>query len=551
MIIGNPQNIDVTRSDFPGFMESNPLYVDKSLFIEHFLTSPGSVRLICRQRRMGKSLNMDMLNCFLTDREDYRKLFENLLIRNSSVWEQANSSPVFFLDFKTFRSDSYQEQIYTQIKDLLAIWAEDPNVPKYWRESIDKYNAGQYPLVDALKLCTQIGYYTTGKRVYILIDEYDSLLTYLEGKLADYSEIRDFLSKFFSSGMKGNKFLAKALLIGVSRVSHEGLISALNNPATYDVFGDKVFSYDFGFSEEEMQELSELVGFDVDIARDWYNGIKFGGNPIFNTYGVMRMIADSEMGCYWGETGSLGRIVSLLNGKRKSTLISLLEPGSTVSVPIEERISPEMMFANCTDDCFYSYLVQTGYLALESKAENIATVSIPNIELRKVWESFILSQLLEGRLAVGNLFTNLGNPEELEGDITKYLKNVLIGLSFFDLATIPSSDGLRRVPEKDYHLLIYGILKAGADRLGAISVTSNREEGTGRYDISFISKYDEIRFEFKSAAQGEDLGQKAQEALAQILDNNYIADADPEKTLTIVGLAFYKKECAAAVKKIR
>jgi len=527
-------------------METNPLYVDKSLFIEHFLLSPGRVRQICRQRRIGKSLNMDMLYRFLTDREDYRPLFENLAIRNSPVWPQANTSPVFRLDFKTLQKENYKSQILAQVQKALLPFIDDPQLPSRLKIFVDRIMQGTYPLAEALQMCTQVAYETTGKKAYILIDEYDSLLTYNDGSITDYTAIRDDLSKFFSSGMKGNEYLAKALLIGVSRVSHEGLISSLNNPTTYDVFRDEAFADDFGFTENEMQELSGLCGIDLDLARQWYNGIKIGGKAIYNTLGVMSMIENKETGCYWGETGSLQRIVSLLNGKRKSDILSLLEPNSTLSVPIEERVSPERMLRNCPDEYFYSYLLQTGYLALESNM-----VSIPNTELREVWERFILSQFLSDRLEMGSLLANLGNPEKLKEGLTQYLKKALIDLSFFEQPTIPNPDGLRRVPESKYHLLIYGLLKAGAERLGATSVKSNFEEGYGRYDISLITRYDEVRFEFKSAADGEDVGKKAEEALRQIVEKNYYADADPAKTLTLIGLGFYKKECAAAIAKLR
>jgi hypothetical protein len=40
---------------FQEFIESGYLYVDKTLFIEHFLDSSQRIMLITRPRRMGKS----------------------------------------------------------------------------------------------------------------------------------------------------------------------------------------------------------------------------------------------------------------------------------------------------------------------------------------------------------------------------------------------------------------------------------------------------------------------------------------------------------------
>jgi hypothetical protein len=81
------------------------LYIDKTRLIEHFLNGASDVLLVARQRRLGKSLNMDMLRCFLTDKTDHRKLFGGLYIEKSPVWHMANSAPVFYFDFKNLQAD--------------------------------------------------------------------------------------------------------------------------------------------------------------------------------------------------------------------------------------------------------------------------------------------------------------------------------------------------------------------------------------------------------------------------------------------------------------
>ncbi|MDR1788321.1 MAG: AAA family ATPase, partial [Treponema sp.] len=53
--------IDLSSSSFERFITDRLLYVDKTLFIEHFLAELSQVLLVTRPRRMGKSLNMNML----------------------------------------------------------------------------------------------------------------------------------------------------------------------------------------------------------------------------------------------------------------------------------------------------------------------------------------------------------------------------------------------------------------------------------------------------------------------------------------------------------
>ena len=57
----------VGTDSFAELLLTNNVFVDKSMFIKEFLEESGDkVVLITRPRRWGKSLNMDMLRCFLS-----------------------------------------------------------------------------------------------------------------------------------------------------------------------------------------------------------------------------------------------------------------------------------------------------------------------------------------------------------------------------------------------------------------------------------------------------------------------------------------------------
>ena len=107
MFVGNLKKINLSTSLFERLITKGQFYVDKTRFIEHFLDEASDVQLITRQRRLGKSLNMDTLRCFLTDKEDNRHLFKGLYIESSHVWEEAHSWPVFKFDFKQLTADDY------------------------------------------------------------------------------------------------------------------------------------------------------------------------------------------------------------------------------------------------------------------------------------------------------------------------------------------------------------------------------------------------------------------------------------------------------------
>ena len=176
MFIGNPLKINLSTSFFENIISGGCLYVDKSRFIEHFLQESSDVQLIARQRRLGKSLNMDMLWCFLTDQKDYRYLFQGLYIESSAVWQQANSSPAFLLDLKNLSPWAYQNQIKQIISAYVFSYLGSPGCPEYLSDAYREWKDGKGENSDGLKLLTELVYAVTGKKSYILIDEYDKLL---------------------------------------------------------------------------------------------------------------------------------------------------------------------------------------------------------------------------------------------------------------------------------------------------------------------------------------------------------------------------------------
>lgn len=120
-IFGDPKKINLSTSSFEKIRNSNYLYVDKTKFIENFLNEPNDVQLIVRQRRLGKSLNLDTLRCFLTDKEDNRHLFEGTYIENSQLWYKLNRSPVFYLILKTSHKKDIKKKYLNKLHVIFLI----------------------------------------------------------------------------------------------------------------------------------------------------------------------------------------------------------------------------------------------------------------------------------------------------------------------------------------------------------------------------------------------------------------------------------------------
>ena len=117
--VGNFKEL-ITDADPDG---KKNLFVDKTYFIKEILRDRAKVLLITRPRRFGKTINMSMLQHFLSAEVDglpTEDLFNGLLISNDQAsMAYQGKYPVIFITFKDAKGDSYvaiEAAIRKQIK---------------------------------------------------------------------------------------------------------------------------------------------------------------------------------------------------------------------------------------------------------------------------------------------------------------------------------------------------------------------------------------------------------------------------------------------------
>jgi hypothetical protein len=491
------------------------------------------VSLICRPRRFGKSLNMDTLRRFLTDAEDNRGLFAGLAVEKSPVWDQANSAPVFYFDFKGLLLSDYRYRIYAQVLSHIFSYCErlkDGATKRIVQAYLDNRDAE----AEGLSLLTRAVYEVTGKMSYILVDEYDSLLIQATGT-DKYAEIRDYLAALFSSVFKGNPHLAKGLLTGVMRVSYEGMFSGLNNVEVFDAFSDRIYMRDFGFVEQDMAEISTLRRIDRAGAKEWYNGFSVAGERLYNPYSVCCYLKQGRFRTYWGMSGTMDIVANAMNARRLAALESVLV-SDKARVPME----PMASLAQLEDDAvFYSVLVQAGYLSLadadmDSDAAE-AEVCAPNQEALRVWKRFIFRRVVpQASKPVSELFA-LADPKLFARGLEALLAD---SLSYWDVVKLE--------PELPYHMFVLGGLVFSDLSLDKSKIKSNREAGDGRYDIWMEKDGVNYIFEFKACKDVSELERRAGEALRQIDAKRYGAEFGNAMPQRRVGISCFKKQCHVA-----
>jgi hypothetical protein len=554
MIIGDVRNVDLGTQSFKEIIVDGSLYVDKSRFIEHVLHASSKVLLIARHRRLGKSLNMDMLRCFLTQEEDNRSMFKGLYIEHSSVWGEAHSHPVFYFDFKNLNPANYQIQIRNQVYEHLSRVVDIESLGKYERMIINDYMSSDGQDTTGIHLLTQYVYKTTGKKSYILIDEYDNMLMH-NYRSAEYEQLRTYMTDTIEAAVKGNNYLIKAVLTGVMRISKESMFSGLNNVLTYDVFKDSVFTDDYGLTDLEIDELGEyvvaagLAPLDHVKLAEWYNGYTIGGQPIYNIYSVMSYILQQEYSCYWGQSGTMDMILDLLNDPRRDVLDQLVN-NERVSVPLTRQVSLAHLSNEGDDKSFYSLLVQAGYLAVTGYDPTFDEyfVTVPNKELMIVWKDWIFNRLYKNPNAFRSIFQHLDDPERL----ARIIKNVFTdALSSHDLAVYNKDSA--ETWERVYHVFLLGLLTSNSQDETSRRILSNRESGDGRYDVLVEKGNYILIFEFKATENGEEQLMKnaAEKAVHQIIEKRYAAGVDDTQKVIAIGVAVYKKRAEVLCEQLR
>ena len=141
-----------------------------------------------------------------------------------------------------------------------------------------------------------------GKKVYLLLDEYDT--PFISANSGGYyDEVREMLTGMMRSALKGNPSIEKALLTGIQRVAKENIFPGLNNLVVCTV-KDSDYEDCFGFTEEEVRDLLEYCGvpFTGEV-KEMYDGYQIGMTDLYNPWSISCYAARRKLESYWVNTG--------------------------------------------------------------------------------------------------------------------------------------------------------------------------------------------------------------------------------------------------------
>lgn len=550
---------------FKEIIEKGYYYVDKTAFIKELLDMKGKVNLFTRPRRFGKTLNLNMLQCFFEDGYcNAGQLFSGLFImeQGERYLKYMSQYPVISLSLKSLKQPTYGLS-YAQLKKAIAeeyrrhdaILQSDEltaaEKARYLKLRDVQGELSDY--LDALKFLSSCLNQVYHRNVIILIDEYDVPLenAYFCGF---YKDMITVIRSLFESALKTNDSLEFAVITGCLRISKESIFTGLNNLKIISIT-NPMYSEHFGFTEKEVKEMLNFYERETlfDTVKTWYDGYFFGGTEVYNPWSVINYVeqiwADSHAlpQPFWSNTSSNNIVRTLIDraDMRVKQEIEALIEGESIEKTVHEDITYEDIGPKTSRENIWNFLFFTGYLKKtgERMSGNVRYIlmSIPNEEVRYIYKNTVLSWF-EQKISKKD-FTSFynyiisGQVAGFEHTVSQMLKE---GISFYD------------TKESFYHGFMMGLLN-GMDGYYAYS---NRESGDGRYDICLKSMDVEkpaVIMELKVALSYGAMEERSKEALKQIKIRHYEADLarDGYKTVLCYGIGFYKKDCKIALAQKR
>ena len=530
------KGISIGIENFKDIIRQNYYYIDKTKFIEDILIDGTKVKLFCRPRRFGKTLNMSTLKYFfdIEDNEENRKLFNGLYIENSPYISEQGKYPVIFISMKGISNSTFEaslERIKDKISTLYRKYTflmknlDEFEIEKF--KNIAKGNSTNIQLEGSLAFLTELLYKYYNQKTIILIDEYDSPVMTAYGK-GYYPEMRDFLKAFYGDALKTNEYLQMGVLTGIIRIAQAGIFSDLNNFISYTVLNND-YSQSFGLTEKEVENMLKYyqIEYEMSDVKKWYDGYSFGKDEIYNPWSILNFVKNRELKAYWINTSSNFMIRELLQKSGEEGLSTLEKIFNQEEVAV--RITDNVRLGNnLSVSEVWELMLYSGYLTVKEKLDDGRySVRIPNMEIMKFFKDEFLTIVFGEYRVVDELRDALydKNLRQLDRSIERLILSVM---SFHDI---------NKKYENSYHMLLSGFFYA-LD--GYYTTKSNVEAGHGRADILLIPK-DKNKagyiLELKRA-DSSNLEKKAEEALKQIDDKKYYVELERYGIKDIVKIGY-------------
>lgn len=239
---------------FSEIRERNYLYIDKTQYLVDFIDKGYKYVFLSRPRRFGKSLFASMIHAFYEGRKD---LFEGLAIGEyEKDWVK---HPVLHFDMSAAKHMDTK-----QLDDYL-----DYLLLPYEKQFGTEENKDKAPNIRFANI-VKAAYEQTGRKVVLIIDEYDAPLLDVVHEEQNLAALRRATQNFYSPIKSLDPYLEFVFLTGITKFAQLSIFSELNNLFNISMY-DK-YSAICGISSEELhtqmlpdvERLAEHLHLSVD-----------------------------------------------------------------------------------------------------------------------------------------------------------------------------------------------------------------------------------------------------------------------------------------------
>ncbi len=518
-------------SDYESLVENNYYYVDKTIYIEKLENLAERYIMFLRPRKFGKTLFTSTLENYydILKEEKFEKLYGETYIgknptklKNSYYILKFNFSGIDTTDAET-TIKGFKEKVIASISDFIKSY----NLDFYINSDMTAEGLLNNLLI-AFKNQKQ------GKKIYVIIDEYDHFANELLGFNTD--QFKNLVSKngkvrkWYEILKEGTESVVDRIFItGVAPITLDSLTSGFN--ISSDKTQDRELNEMMGFTEEELKKLMREQNINEEkqkeilpVMKENYDGYRFslkGKEKIYNSnmclYFLNYYIKYSELPeqiidvNIASDYTKLGKMLDLCKGEERERVIEKTVSGEGIISEIRQKFNPAMEF---TETDLVSMLYYLGYLTIEGDEVGYPKLSIPNNVMKEIYSDYFLKILKEEiNIDINDNYTEIAREIALEGKIDKIIEMLQKYLN-----NLSNRDYIK-MDEKYIKLIFYCI----AMNLKIFRLKSEMEVQRKYPDILLIPKdrskgYKGVMIEFKYLKKGEEnkLQEKQKEAREQI-----------------------------------
>lgn len=418
------------------------LFIDKTLLIREIFCHKSLI--ISAPRHFGKTLNLNMLNLFLSNSkkiEDVKNTFYGTKIwsHHDFVRGHCCTYPVLFCSFHTYIEVINLESLLRSFKYILLnvfykhFYLNSSNkLDKDKKQMFAKYikenkNLTVSEVKNGLRVLSRLMCLHHSKTVTILIDDYDEKIlnnlfdVHYKPKEKEKEQLRitkdivKFHADILCDLLSDTDFVERIIISGILNINIcKHYVNKLNLEHR-GFLQDNRFSKYFGFTREDLVKLVFKFRLNRDERcelTEWYETYtsKFGVMQVFNPLSVSEFLMVRSGNSFWTDTKPLRMlgILPLLDNNEILNNFIKIANNTEIAVKSKDKFSIEDLIIlkktsenwwdEHTDiDLFFHLMLQMGYLTYSVKdfsdVSNSNLLKVPNREVRKEIVLFLFEYL--------------------------------------------------------------------------------------------------------------------------------------------------------------